>query len=367
MIVGIDGRPIEGKKITGIGEYTKNLLHGLSLVGIRCNLYCTKAPKKINIPKNAKLKILKTKNKYFFEQIFLSQELSKNPPDIYHATTGLGLPLFYKGPLVLTIHDIIPITRKNYFKNSKFPIISKKLFLINTKAAICKAKKIISISKTTKINIIKNFDIKKNKIKVIYPGIFAPKKMNFKIIKRFGLEKSSFILNNGGISERKNLRRLIKSFVFVNKVYPRTKLVITGKNALYQKSLKKIAEHTGIEKNIIFTGFIERDCLWALVKKSDFICYPSEDEGFGLPIVEAIELGKPIILSDIPVFREIAKDFALFVNQNSVRSIARGIIELKSKKLLQKSLIKKSSYKKNFFSWERAIRKTIEVYKKINK
>ncbi len=365
MIIGLDGRSIEKEKITGLGEYTKNLLWGLSLAGIKCNVYCTKKPKKIKLPKNIEIKILKSKNKHLFEQIYLPQELLKNPPDIYHATNSSGIPFLYKKPSVLTIHDIIPITRKKYFKNSKLPFFSKKFFVLDTKNSISRAKKIISISKTTKKNLIKNFNVKKNKIEVIYPGVDVPLKTDFKIIKRFKLENNSFVLNNGGIDKRKNLEKLIKSFTFVKRVYPKLKLVITGEGSSYQKKLKKTAKCLKLEESIIFTGFINREQLWALIKKSIFICYPSESEGFGLPIIEAIEVSKPIILSDIPVFREIAKDFALFVNPSCPHSIAKGIINLKSEKDLQENLIKISSYKKGFFSWKKAIKKTIKVYKKV--
>jgi glycosyltransferase involved in cell wall biosynthesis len=363
MIVGIDGRSLEEIEITGIGEYTKNLLQGLSSSGIRCNLYCTKIPKKINIPKNVDIKILKAKNKYHFEQLCLSRELSKNPPDLYHATGGSGVPLFYKGVSVLTVHDLIPITKRGYFEDSAFPALSKKMFSFNVKNAIQKAKKIISISKTTKKNIIKTIHIKGKKIKVIYPGVSVPKKINYAIIKKLGLGKNSFILNNGGIDKRKNLEGLIRSLSLVRKIYPDIKLVITGNNVSYEKFLIALAKKIGVEKNTIFTGFISREALWALIKKSDFLCYPSEDEGFGLPIIEAIEAKKPIILSNIPVFIEIAGDFGLFVNKASPQEIAKKIIELKKDKGLQKNLVKKSLSKKGVFSWEKTIRETIMLYK----
>lgn len=363
MIVGIDGRHIEEKKITGIGEYTKNLLHGLSFAKIRCNLYCTKRPEKANIPKNVKLKILKAKNKYQFEQIFLPRELSKNPPDIYHATGNSGIPFFYRGISILTVHDIIPITRNRYFEDSRFPVVSKTLFTVSLKNSIHKAKKIISVSKTTQKNILKNIPVEKSKIEVIYPGVSIPQKTDFTIIKKLKLKNNNFILNNGGIDKRKNLKRLIEAMFLVKKFYPKIKLVITGENHPYQKTLINLTENAGIKENVVFTGFVNRESLWGLIKKSEFVCYTSEDEGFGLPIAEAIEAKKPILLSNIPVFKEIAKDFALFVNQNCSRSIAKGIIKLKKERALQKNLIKKSLSKKNFFSWKKTIEKTIIVYK----
>ncbi|MDD5073731.1 MAG: glycosyltransferase family 1 protein [Candidatus Shapirobacteria bacterium] len=367
MIIGIDGRSLEKIEITGIGEYTKNLLRGLSFAGIKCNLYCTKTPPKSNIPRNINVKILKAKNKYHFEQVCLLRELSQNPPSLYHATGNSGIPLFYKGVSVLTVHDLIPITKKGYFKNSDFPVFSKTTFTINVKNAIQKAKKIVSISKTTKKNIIKTTHVRENKIKVIYPGVSVPKKIDSTIIKRFGLEKNGFILNNGGIDKRKNLERLIRSLPLVREVYPNIKLVITGNNVSYEKILMGLAKKMGINKNIIFTGFVSREALWALIKKSSFICYPSEDEGFGLPIIEAIEAKKPIILSNIPVFIEIAGDFGLFINKASPQEMAKKIIELKRDKNLQKDLVKKSLSKKGFFSWEKAVQKTIMLYKHIIK
>ncbi|MDD3679431.1 MAG: glycosyltransferase family 1 protein [Candidatus Shapirobacteria bacterium] len=366
MIIGLDGRSLEGN-LTGVGKYTKNLILGLAKTGFICTVYCTKKPKEIVSKNNIRIKILKSKSKYVFEQVLLPKELSKNPPDIYHATNNLGIPLLYGGISVLTLHDIIPITKNNYFKSSRFPVVSKNLFLINTKIAIHKSTRIITISKTTKQNIIKIFGIKKNKIEVIYPGISVPKKTNPEIINSLNLKKNDFILNNGGIDRRKNLEKLIEAFVFVNKTFPNTKLVITGKNISYQNTLKKMVKKMGIEKNIVFTGFVNRENLWALIKASDFVCYPSEEEGFGLPIIEAIELKKAIILSNIPAFKEIASEFALFVDHNNPLSIAREIIKLKKDKNLKKSLIEKSSFKRGIFSWKKTIEKTIGIYKQINK
>ncbi len=365
MKIGIDIRPLETDTITGIGEYIKNLILGLSKKGFRCILYHTKKYPNIPSEKNIETRLIKSQNKYFFEQVNLLKELSLNPPDIYHATSNMGIPLLHKGISVLTVHDLIPLTKKNYFNKSAFPFLSKKTFLASTKIATHKAKRIIAISKTTKKNIIEKLDIKKNKIRVIYPGASIPQNPNFKIIDKLNLKKKQFILNNGGIDKRKNLERLIKSVDIAKKVFPNIKLVITGENIPQRKGLEELAQKIGIKENIIFTGFIDRESLWALIQESEFVCYPSEDEGFGFPIIEAVESSKAIILSRISIFKELAKDFALFVNPNSPLSIARGIIRLKKDKNLKKFLIKKSLTKKGLFSWEKTINKTISLYKEI--
>ncbi len=365
MRIGIDARPIEENIITGVGEYTRNLILGLSKNGFQCILYHSKEHSNMPQGENIITRLIKPRNKYLFEQTGLLRELVSNPPDIYHATNNTGVPLLYKGTSVLTIHDLIPITKKDYFRESFSPFISKKAFLTSVKIASHKAKRVIAISKTTKKAIVKKLGIPKNKIRVIYPGVSIPQTISSNTIDKLNLKGESFILNNGGIDRRKNLKRLIKSIKLVKKIFPDIKLVITGENVPQREALERLTKKMKLEKNIIFTGFISKKGLWAIIQKSEFICYPSENEGFGLPIAEAIESDKAIILSKIPVFRELANDFALFINSGSYLSIAKGIIKLKKDKNFKESLIKSSSIKKGFFSWEKTINETINLYREI--
>src|SRR5579859_4888860 len=147
MKIGIDGRYAQDD-LVGVGNYIKNLVEGFTNKGYECVIFYSSKPK-CKIDKSSSI-IISTSNRYLFEQIFLPIALIKNNIDIYHCTGNSGLPIFTSVPTVLTIHDLIPLSYKNYFKFSRQPFLSKTLFRLNTKLSCLKAKQIMADSKFVK-------------------------------------------------------------------------------------------------------------------------------------------------------------------------------------------------------------------------
>jgi len=365
MIIGFDGRFAQNQ-LSGVGKYIKNLVEGVAHQGFKCIVFYSQKPKHPIIGKNIKNRIIKG-NKYIWEQAYLPQALKQEKIDIYHATGNVGIPLFCPVPSVLTVHDLIPLIQKNYFSQSRFPPLSKKLYFWRTKTSLWKAQKIITDTKWTKKNIIKFFKISSSKITVIYLNSSLPKKLDDKVHLRFNLKKENYIINNGGIDRRKNLANLISAFALVQAKIPPIKLVITGQNRELLPILKKEIQQKKLTQKIIFTGFLKEETLWGLLKNALCLCYPSEAEGFGLPIIEAFHTNTPVIASDIPVLREIGDSACLFVNQNQPQKIAQAVIKLIQNPKLQKELITCGQKQARIFSWEKTIEKTIKIYNNLIK
>ena len=213
MKVGIDGRYAE-RKLAGIGKYIKYLTLGLSEIGVECIIFYSRVPENKIQNKKVKSVVLKSNNRYFFEQILLPQALKREEVNLYHATGNVGVPLLSSVPTVLTVHDIIPLRIKDYFGFSRAPFLSKLSFLIRLKTSLVRAKKVITISNFVKRQLVKSLGISANKIRVVNSGISVEKREG-KLPS--GLVGKKFILNHGGIDVRKNLETLIKAFRLVHK------------------------------------------------------------------------------------------------------------------------------------------------------
>jgi len=363
MKIGFDGRFAQDQ-LTGVGKYIKNLTKGIAHQGFECIIFYSQKPQYSITGKNIKNRVIRG-NKYPWEQMLLPKALKQEKIDIYHALGNVGIPLFCPVPSVLTIHDLIPLLQKNYFSQSQFPTLSKKLYYWRSKTSLQKAQKIITDTKWTKKIIIKLFKIQPSKITVIYLDSSLPKKLDNKAHLQFGLKQKNYIINNGGIDKRKGLISLIAAFSLIQTKMPQLKLVITGQNQNFLPVLKREIQRKKLTKKVIFTGFLKEEALWELLKNALCLCYLSEIEGFGLPIIEAFRTDIPVIASNIPVLREIGDSACLFVDQNQSQAIAQAIIKLAQTPKLQKELIARGQKRALIFSWEKTIKETIKIYNKV--
>ncbi len=360
MKIGIDGRYAQGD-LVGVGNYIKNLVAGLSKNNFECIIFYSKEPK-IKI-KNATNIILNTTNRFYFEQILLPLALNRNEIDLYHATANSGLPFFSFIPFVLTIHDIIPLRFRNYFKFSRFPFLSKKLFQFNMILSSYKSRKIITISKFVKKEVVDTFKIPPSKIQVIHSGVKLANtgRLPTKLV------GEKYILNQGGIDIRKNLDGLIKAFLLIKKKFPDYKLVITGENLELKIVLQSLVNKLNLEDSIFFVGYVSERTLSALVKHSSCICYPSFMEGFGMPGLEGLEAGIPVVCSNTTSFPEIMNGVAVLVNPDSCSDIAAGVISILKNKKRSFNMIKKGKILVKEFRWEQTVSETLKIYREVLK
>jgi glycosyltransferase involved in cell wall biosynthesis len=349
MKIGIDGRYAEGD-LVGVGNYIKNLAEGLVKRKIECFIFYSQKPRyKIDGIKEV---ILSSLNRYVFEQVLLPLSLKENKIDVYHAVGNWGVPLLSSIPTVLTVHDIIPYEFKNYFQYARFPFISKLSYKFRLLTSCAKAKKIITVSRFVKKELVNKLKINSEKIEVVYSGV--------KIGKEGKLPKDlvgqKYILNHSGIDIRKNQQRLIEAFRAVKKKFPDLKLVITGKNPYMD--LRQ-------DKSIIYTGYVKEDILWALIKNAACICYPSLTEGFGMPVLEGFMAGVPVICSNTTAFPEIAGGAALLVNPYKEKEIAAAMGKILVDKNLAENLIQKGRKRAKEFTWDKAVEKTLKIYESV--
>ena len=358
MIIGFDGRYAEGD-LVGIGKYIQNLVSGLIKKGVICVVFYSRKPKKEIL--GARTVILNSQNRYYFEQILLPIAINRNKIDIFHATGNIGVPLFSPVPIILTVHDTIPLDFKNYFSEARFPFISKISFFIRFKLSLIRASKIVTITKFTKNNLMNNYGIPASKIKVICSGINLP----FGNILPKSLIKGQYIINNGGIDVRKNQERLIRAFKLIKIHFSKLKLVMTGENRSLKPKLQKLVNSLGLSQDVIFTGYVEEKVLGTLIKNSAAVVYPSLMEGFGSPVLEGFAAGVPVISSNTTSIPEISEGAALLINPLDIGEIAQAMTKVLTDKRLSERMVVKGNRVVWKYNWESSRNEYLNLYNHI--
>jgi len=345
--IGIDGRLINQ---TGVGRYTRNLF--------------------------AQLKVLDKKNQYFLfspkiswhslrEQLLMPFWLLAKNFDLVHFTY-FSLPVFYPKKFVLTIHDLIPWTHKTGRASSlPFFLYEVKHFLYKLVILIAsrRAEKIIAVSRATRSQIIEKLKIDPGKIQVIYQGI----EEKFQFLGKSNLNskeisKNNYFLYVGNAYPHKNLENLIQAFFLVkkNQKYRNFKLVLAGPDDFFYQRLKKSVKLKG--QGIIITSVRSDKELVSFYKNAALFVFPSLIEGFGLPGLEAMACGCPVVCSDIPVFREIYGRAPVYFNPGEINSLLQAILKVMDNPSQKLKMVKEGKKISLQYSWEKCARQTLKVY-----
>ncbi|MGB9787593.1 MAG: glycosyltransferase family 4 protein [Dictyoglomus turgidum] len=360
----LDARMIDS---SGIGTYLQNLIPflknhlNLSLLGER-----EKVEEYIDI---SNLNFISMKSPIYFPTEQIEFLLKIKDVDIFWSP-HFNVPVF---PIrakkrIVTIHDVFHLAFGEFY--SPFERTYAK-FLINS--AVNLSDVIITVSNFSKSEIIKYTGVKEEKIKVIYNGVDRER---FRVYEKEELEKikseyklpNRFLLFVGNVKPHKNLRRLLKAFKIIAGDFKDLFLVITGKKEGFLKGDKKIFElinkDTILKERVIFTGHVDKGDLPYLYNLAEIFVFPSLYEGFGLPPLEAMACGCPIVVSHIPPLWEICKDAAYYINPHDEWDIAKGIKEVLENEKLRKELIDKGIERAKEFSWEKSAREHLNLIEK---
>jgi len=348
-------------KPTGLGQYILNILNQFDKMGIKYSIFTS-----IDIKKN-NIKLIKTtkfvrpypyKKLAGITRFVINQtifpSIAKNYDIVYFPSTYGSFLLENQ---IITVHDLIGL----YFSQH---ILQYLYFKYALKFILKKAKIIITISKNTKNDVIKFFDVNPQKIKVVYNGInhevFYPRK-NSKtyILHRYKI--SDYILAVGSSYPHKNIHRLIEAFIKFQKMYPHITLAITGYPTPYQKELIK---KYNLE-NVKFLGYIPLGDMPYLYSVAKCLVYPSLYEGFGLPPLEAMACGCPVAVSNSSSLPEVCGNAAIFFDPYSVEDIKNAIEQVFINKNLKQNLIKKGLIQARKYNWGRTAKKIIEIFEEI--
>ncbi|MFH0749510.1 MAG: glycosyltransferase family 1 protein [Candidatus Gottesmanbacteria bacterium] len=362
MKIGIDARLINE---TGVGRYIRNLITELSRIDTT-NQYVAFLPgsayEAFVLPnkkwekRRCDIHWHTVKEQLLMPGIFLREHL-----DLLHVPY-FNAPIFYPKPYVLTIHDLTIL----HVTTGKATTLPKPLYWLRRlgyqlilRIGIKKACHIIAVSKATKQDIIKSIGISEEKISVTYEGVDTR-------ISRIQSKKpiigNPYFLYVGNAYPHKNLEFHIKSFgVFLEKdSQKKHQLVLVGKDDFFYKRLKVWVSTLPYKNNIHFFGPADDQQLSSLYVNAISFVFPSLMEGFGLPALEAIVCGSPVICSDIPVFHELFGSIPTYVNPHDQSSLVNAfedtVIQTKTP-LTEEEKKKIASYR-----WDTTAKETLHIY-----
>lgn len=220
-----------------------------------------------------------------------------------------------------------------------------------------KATKIVAITEATKDVIVKHFGISPHKITVIYNGYVVstvePEPLPV---------PEHYVLFAGVLKERKNVLGIIRAFALFSKHYPNHKLLIAGKKeGEYYEVLKKTIQELGITESVVFLGYVSDAHLAYLYRHAESFVFPSFIEGFGMPVLEAMYAGLPVITSNTGALAEVSGDAALLVDPNNPDDIARAMQRLAEDTRLRDEYIQRGHTRVKEFSWHETARHLLEV------
>lgn len=361
------------KKLGGISEYSFNLIRALSKIDrknhyklVNFSFFRKNLRAMPKLPANFRILNINLPNKIME---FLWQNLNWPSLDYFFTDCDfvfkphfLGAPVKNK-PLVLTIYDL------SFYHDSKwFTSLDRETMLKHFKENIAKAKLILTISKYTKNDLINNFKVDPNKIVVTYLGvddIFKQKEDTVKsreVLEKYNIN-GPYILYLGTLEPRKNIIGIIDAFTNISVKHPRLKLVLAGRNGWL---CEDILSRSKISNKIILTGPVEDFERPVLYQNSEMFVYPSFFEGFGLPPLEAMNCGTPVITSNNSSIPEVVGNAAILVDPKNTSQIADAMKKILDNPKKKQDMIKKGKIRASQFSWEKCASQTLKAFEKVS-
>jgi glycosyltransferase involved in cell wall biosynthesis len=385
MIIGIDGNEANVPVKVGIGEYAFELLkqfEKFQISSVRCaqdknfkfQIYLKNKPNK-DLPEEGEgweYRIVKPGT--FWTQFGLPMDLytNKKRPHVFFSPTHYG-PRFSPIPTVVSVMDLSYV---------HYPYLFTKKDLYQLKSwtaySVKGASRVITISQSSRNDIINYYKLPEEKVNVVYPGIkqgsgFRDGSLNMENIRNKYNILGRYILFVGTIQPRKNITSLIQAFAKISKLdSQRSKieggdlnLVIVGKKGWLYEETMDAPKKFGVEKEVRFLDFVNDEDLPSLYKHAECFVLPSLYEGFGLPVLEAMKYGCPVVTSNVSSLPEAGGDAALYFDPEDIEDIAKTLQKVVNDQDLRSEMIKKGHAQVDRFSWKKAAGETLEILKEV--
>lgn len=367
MLVGVDASRVQAEGRTGTETYSLYLIREMLRQGasLQFRLYFREpGPVRLFAPDPARWEARVLSFPRLWTHLRLSWEMALHPPDVLFVPAHV-LPLVHPRRSVVTVHDLGYL----YFPEAHRPL--ERWYLdwgtrFNARAAA----RVLALSETTKEDLVRQYGVPWQKVEVVYPGLregMEPVEDGARLREvwaRYGVRQPYF-LYVGTLKPRKNLLRLVRAYArFVAGSGPDAspQLVLAGKRGWQYEALAKEAARWGLaDGKVVFPGYVEDEDLPALYTGALAFVFPSLYEGFGLPLVEAMACGTPVVTSRTSACGEVAGSAALLVDPLSEDEIAAALARVTRDRDLRATLAVRGRARAREFSWERAARQVLEV------
>jgi glycosyltransferase involved in cell wall biosynthesis len=296
--------------------------------------------------------------------VYLTYELFRRPVDVLHVQ--YTAPPFCRVPVIVTIHDLAfermpeTFTRRGSFQ-----------LKLTVRRTAKKAARVATVSEYSRQDLLDIYKLPPEKVVVTYNGVessFTPRPSvpneAEEVRRRFGVSRD-FLLAVGSLQPRKNLVRLIRAYARLRSERENfsPQLVIVGRKLWLASEIFDEVKRQRWADDVILTGYVADEDLPALYRAARAFVYPSLFEGFGLPPLEAMACGTPVVTSDISSLPEIAGDAALLIDPNDEHALANALIEIMNNDRLRAELREKGIAQAKKFTWRDAAEKTLRLYR----
>jgi len=369
MLIGIDANEANVLSRVGISEYAYQIL--IKLHEFReaekndysYTIYLKSSPLD-HLPKETswwKYKIVKLPK--LWTQIGLPIHLAttRSKPDVFLTLTHYG-PRFSKIPTIVSVMDLSYLHFPETFKKNDLYQLTKW-----TEYSVKKAKKVITISNSSKDDIIKYYKVSAEKVKVVHLGLknLSMNAPSEKELSEFGVDKK-FILFVGTLQPRKNIARLIEAFSMLpESLLSDYQLVIIGKKGWLYEEILSAPEKFNVTDKVVFLDYISDTELPNFYRKAEVFVLPSLYEGFGLPVLEAMRYGCPVLTSNVSSLPEAGGDAAQYFEPENVKDIKNTIEKVLTDKILREKMIERGREHYKKFTWEKAAKEVLGAIEEV--
>ena len=362
--IAIDARKLHD---FGIGTYVRNLVRGLARATYADTyvLLCRAEDAAFvgSLGPRFEALVESAGNYSLREQISVPLALRRARVDLFHAPHYVVSPLTMC-PYVVTIHDCIHLRFPQYLPSRAAYYYARTMMTLAAK----RARLVLTVSQASKHDIIHYLKVPASKVEVIYNEIddrlaTPPTPEDVARVRERFLLTSPFILYAGNIKPHKNVDRLIEAFSIVRRRGVQdVKLLIIGDEISRYPNLRRLGHRDQLHQHVRFLGFVPDETLAVLYRLASVFVFPSLSEGFGLPPLEAMAAGAPVITSNVSSRPEVVGDAALLIDPRDAGAIADAVVRVLGDPALRADLVRRGLERVKAFSWDRSVARTREVY-----
>jgi glycosyltransferase involved in cell wall biosynthesis len=358
----IDARWLEG----GLGTYTRQLLAGLAKQnhGFAVHAIVRRQDAALIEQWCNRVTVVDAHIYSLREQIEIAREA--RGCSLLHVP-HYNAPLFHRGPLLLSIHDIIHITDPASKNSAKAWMYARPVLQL----AARKAEHIVTVSDYSRAQIIERIGISPSKVSTIYNGVNGrfskiDRQEAAEAVYKFAGVRSPYILYVGNLKPHKNVSRLLQAYAVLRKrIRAAPELLIVGDDARFRKALLEERLRLGIQDSTYVVPFVPEELLPQIYAAAEVLVMPSRIEGFGLPVLEAMSCGTPVICSRAASLPEVGGDAVLYFDHSSTEELAATLQRLLESTDLQESSRVKGLERAKGFTLEESVRKHVQVYRRL--
>jgi len=359
----------------GIGTYIRSLIHALGEIDHENRYTIVSNPAGLSelagLPANFTTAINKRSEHTALDHVAFPVFLRGLSPDLVHIPLN-RVPMLMSRPYVVTVHDMANLLFEQETSNARMQLRRYRF-----RRGLLRADRVIAVSEATRRDVENVLGVPATRIRRVYnapdPRFFAPVANGpgqDRTLERYQIHYP-YLLYAGAIRPHKNIPRLVEAFAVVrdqlsgHATYKDLRLVIIGDTISQYPSVRQAVIKSRVEQAVRFLGFVPFATLRRFYESAAAFVFPSRYEGFGLPPLEAMACGAPVIASNVSSLPEVVGDAAVQINPENVFDIARGIREVLLDEELRARLIRRGREQASRFSWNWTARQVLEIYREV--